>query len=49
VTGAIALLWSIFPRATATEMKLAITQAYSRPRAAVAPLAARCLGDIHIL
>lgn len=37
VTGAIALLWSIFPRATATEMKLAITQANSRRRTAIAP------------
>jgi subtilisin family serine protease len=37
VTGAIALLWSIFPNATATQMKLAITQAYSGRRVAVAP------------
>lgn len=37
VTGAIALLWSVFPQATTTQMKIAITQAYSARRAAVAP------------
>jgi subtilisin family serine protease len=37
VTGTIALLWSVFPQATTTHMKLAITQAYSGRRAAVAP------------
>jgi subtilisin family serine protease len=37
VTGAIALLWSVFPQATPIHMKLAITQAYSRRRPAIAP------------
>jgi subtilisin family serine protease len=37
VTGAIALLWSVVAQATTTEMKLAITQAYSRRRASVVP------------
>lgn len=37
VTGAIALLWSVFPQATTMHMKLAITQAYSRRRPAVVP------------
>jgi subtilisin family serine protease len=37
VTGAIALLWSEFPRATATQIKLAITQASAPRRASVVP------------
>jgi subtilisin family serine protease len=37
VTGAIALLWSIFTQATAAQIKLAITQAYSGRRAMVVP------------
>ncbi|MGZ8921091.1 MAG: S8 family peptidase [Limisphaerales bacterium] len=37
VTGAIALLWSEFPTATATEMKFAATQAYSPRRTTVVP------------
>jgi subtilisin family serine protease len=37
VTGAIALLWSEFPRATAAQIKLAITQAGRLPRRAIAP------------
>ena len=37
VTGAIALLWSEFPTATATEMKLAATQAYIPRRNTVVP------------
>jgi subtilisin family serine protease len=37
VTGAIALLWSKFPAATATEIKLAATQAYGRRRNTVVP------------
>jgi subtilisin family serine protease len=37
VTGAIALLWSEFPNATATEMKFAATQAYIPRRTTVIP------------
>lgn len=37
VTGAIALLWSEFPTATVTEIKLAITQAYGSRRKTVVP------------
>ena len=37
VTGAIALLWSEFPSATAAQIKLAITQATTRRRASVVP------------
>jgi subtilisin family serine protease len=37
VTGAIALLWSEFPVASAAQIKLAVTQAYKPRRAAVVP------------
>jgi subtilisin family serine protease len=37
VTGAIALLWSAFPMATAAQVRSAITQAYEPRRAAVVP------------
>jgi subtilisin family serine protease len=37
VTGAIALLWSEFPTATAAEIKLAITQPLARRRTTVVP------------
>jgi subtilisin family serine protease len=37
VTGAIALLWSEFPTATATEMKFAATQGYTLRRTTVVP------------
>ncbi len=37
VTGAIALLWSEFPAATAAQVKLAITQATTPRRASVVP------------
>jgi subtilisin family serine protease len=37
VTGAIALLWSEFPTATATEIRLAATQAYAPRRTTVVP------------
>jgi subtilisin family serine protease len=37
VTGAIALLWSEFPAATATEVRFAATQGYSPRRATVVP------------
>jgi subtilisin family serine protease len=37
VTGAIALLWSAFPTATAAQVKFAVTQAYASRRATVVP------------
>jgi subtilisin family serine protease len=37
VTGAIALLWSAFPYATAGQIKLAVTQAHLQRRATVVP------------
>lgn len=37
VTGAIALLWSEFPAATAVQLKLAITQATATRRASIVP------------
>jgi subtilisin family serine protease len=37
VTGTVALLWSIFPSATAADIKLAITQSPGRRRASVVP------------
>lgn len=37
VTGAIALLWSAFPTATATQLKFAVTQAYAPRRTTVVP------------
>jgi subtilisin family serine protease len=37
VTGAIALLWSEFPNASAARIKLAVTQAGRRPRRTIAP------------
>lgn len=37
VTGAIGLIWSEFPAATAAEVKLAITQSYGRRHATVTP------------
>ncbi len=37
VTGAIALLWSEFPAASAAQIKLAVTQAYQLRRASVVP------------
>lgn len=37
VTGTVALLWSVFPRATAAQVQLAATQAHSPRRTAVAP------------
>ncbi|MGH7801047.1 MAG: S8 family serine peptidase [Thermodesulfobacteriota bacterium] len=37
VTGAIALLWSEFPAATAAEVKFAVTQAYVSRRNTVVP------------
>ena len=37
VTGAIALLWSEFPSASAARIKLAVTQAGGRPRRTIAP------------
>jgi subtilisin family serine protease len=37
VTGAVALLWSVFPAAPAVEVKFAVTQAYASRRTAVVP------------
>ena len=37
VTGAISLLWSEFPTATATDIKLAVTQTYAQRRNTVVP------------
>lgn len=37
VTGTIALLWSEFPKATASQIKFAVTQAYTPRRASVVP------------
>ena len=37
VTGAIALLWSEFPNASAAQIKLAVTQAGKPPRRTIAP------------
>lgn len=37
VTSAIALLWSEFPAASATEVRLAVTQAYALRRNTVVP------------
>ncbi len=37
VTGAVALLWSTFPTATATEVKYAVTQAWAARRTSVVP------------
>jgi subtilisin family serine protease len=37
VTGAVALLWSVFPAATAVEVKEAVSQAYASRRTAVVP------------
>jgi subtilisin family serine protease len=37
VTGAIALMWSMIPSATAAELKLAVTQGSGRRRAAIVP------------
>ena len=37
VTGAIALLWSAFPTATAAQVKFAVTQAYASRRTTVVP------------
>jgi subtilisin family serine protease len=37
VTGAIALLWSVFPTASATAVRCAITQAYHPRRKTVVP------------
>jgi len=48
VTGAVALLWSIFPQATAAQIKLAITQAYSARRGMVAPPLLNAWGRINI-
>ena len=38
VTGAIALLWSVFPRASAAQLRLAITGSLARRRSVTPPL-----------
>src|SRR5262249_53518824 len=37
VTGSIALLWSLFPNASAAEVKLAVTQAHTARRNTIVP------------
>ena len=37
VTGAVALLWSVFPMATAAQVRFAVTQAYAPRRTSVVP------------
>ena len=49
VTGAIALLWSEFPSATAAQIKLAITQASAPRRASVVPPLLDAAGAYQIL
>ena len=49
VTGAIALLWSEFPAATAAQIKLAITQASTPRRASVVPPLLDAAGAYQIL
>jgi subtilisin family serine protease len=49
VTGAIALLWSEFPSATAAQIKLAITQASIPRRASVVPPLLDAAAAYHIL
>ena len=49
VTGAIALLWSEFPAATAAQIKLAIAQASTLRRASVVPPLLDAAAAYHIL
>ena len=49
VTGAIALLWSEFPSATAAQIKLAVTQASTSRRASVVPPILDATGAWQIL
>jgi len=49
VTGAIALLWSEFPAATAALIKLAISQASAPRRASVVPPLLDAAAAYHIL
>lgn len=49
VTGAIALLWSEFPAATAAQVKFAITQATTQRRASVVPPLLDAEAAYHIL
>ena len=49
VTGAIALLWSEFPSATAAQIKLAVTQASTPRRASVVPPILDAAGAFQIL
>ena len=53
VTGTIALLWSLFPTRSATEIKLMVTGSAGRPRRSVVPplldaaAAHRALAECH--
>jgi len=49
VTGAIALLWSIFPSATAAEVKAAVTHASAPRRPTVVPPLLDAWGAYHIM
>jgi subtilisin family serine protease len=49
VTGAIALLWSEFPAASAAQIKLALTQASALRRASVVPPLLNAAAAHHIL
>jgi subtilisin family serine protease len=49
VTGTIALLWSLFPSATATEVKLAITHTSAARRATVVPPLLNAWGAYQVL
>jgi subtilisin family serine protease len=49
VTGAVALLWSLFPQATGTQIKLAIMQGYSGRRDRVVPRLLDASASFHYL
>lgn len=49
VTGAIALLWSAFPAATAAQVKFAVTQAYAPRRTTVVPPLLNAWGSYQFL
>lgn len=49
VTGTIALLWSQFPNATATEIRLAVSQAHKTRRPTIVPPVLDALGAYQVL
>jgi subtilisin family serine protease len=49
VTGAIALMWSLFPAASAPELRLAMMQAHARARTTVTPPLLNALATYQIL